>query len=76
MRRANHHKIFPRAGVPVASYRYWAPTTRGLDLEGMLADLRGAETGSAVLLHACAHNPTGVDPTLEQWKVRVAYSRC
>jgi len=39
-----------------------------LDIEGMLADLQTAPEGSVILLHACAHNPTGVDPTQEQWK--------
>ena len=70
--RANHHKIFPSGGVGVRTYRYYAPATRGLDLAGMLQDLRAAPLGSIVLLHACAHNPTGVDPSLEQWKVRRA----
>lgn len=39
----------------------------GLDFDGMLADLEAAPDGSVVLLHGCAHNPTGVDPTQEQW---------
>jgi aspartate aminotransferase len=34
----------------------------------MIADLRSAAPGATVLLHSCAHNPTGVDPTLDQWK--------
>lgn len=70
LHRANHHKIFPKGGVAVRTYRYYAPATRGLDLSGMLEDLSAAREGSIVLLHACAHNPTGVDPTREQWKVR------
>lgn len=68
--RSNHHKIFPAGGIAVRTYRYYAPATRGLDLRGMLEDLASARQGSIVLLHACAHNPTGVDPTLDQWKVR------
>ena len=68
--RSNHHKIFPAGGIAVRTYRYYAPATRGLDLRGMLEDLASARHGSIVLLHACAHNPTGVDPTLDQWKVR------
>ena len=63
----NHRKIFAAAGLAQIDYRYWKPATRGLDLDGMLADLRAAPKGSAVLLHACAHNPTGVDPTERQW---------
>lgn len=64
----NHNSIFGRAGVPVKSYRYWKESTRGLDLEGMLADIGDAPAGSVIVLHACAHNPTGVDPTPAQWE--------
>lgn len=63
----NHNQVFAAAGLEVRQYRYYYPKTRGLDIEGMLADLDAAQPGSAVLLHACAHNPTGVDPTPEQW---------
>mmetsp|Transcript_22395 Transcript_22395/g.76051 ORF Transcript_22395/g.76051 Transcript_22395/m.76051 type:complete len:431 (-) Transcript_22395:273-1565(-) len=64
---ANHHNIWRDAGVEEVKYRYYDPTTRGLDFEGMVQDLETADRGSVVLLHACAHNPTGVDPTPEQW---------
>jgi len=64
----NHNKIFTLAGCTVKQYRYYKPSTRGFDFEGMLADLSDAKPGSVVLLHACAHNPTGVDPTQEQWR--------
>merc|ERR1712146_828408 len=50
------------------SYRYFDKATGGLDFAGMIDDLKNAQDGSIVLLHACAHNPTGVDPTQEQWK--------
>jgi len=63
----NHAAIFKDAGLDVRRYRYWDPASRGLDLDGMLADLAAAPAGSAVLLHACAHNPTGVDPTEQEW---------
>ena len=63
----NHNTIFEKAGIPVKSYAYWKESTRGLDLEGMIADLDAAPAGSVVILHACAHNPTGVDPTQAQW---------
>ncbi|KAI1403587.1 pyridoxal phosphate-dependent transferase [Hypoxylon fuscum] len=65
---ANHNQIFTNVGIPVAKYPYFSKETRGLDFEGMKAALLGAPDRSVVLLHACAHNPTGVDPTLEQWK--------
>lgn len=64
----NHNAIFKAAGLNVSSYNYWNPETRGLDLEGMKKDLNGASDGATVVLHACAHNPTGVDPTVDQWK--------
>ncbi|KAM3578270.1 Aspartate aminotransferase, cytoplasmic, variant 2 [Umbelopsis sp. WA50703] len=65
---ANHKAIFNNVGIEVAEYPYWNPSTRGLDLEGMLGALEKAPEQSIVLLHACAHNPTGVDPTREQWQ--------
>ncbi|CAL9050435.1 unnamed protein product [Musa banksii] len=64
----NHPKVFTLAGLSVKTYRYYDPTTRGLNFEGLLADLSAAPPGAIVLLHACAHNPTGVDPTLDQWE--------
>jgi aspartate aminotransferase len=64
---ANHNQIFSNVGLPVATYPYFDARTRGLDLDGMLAALRDAPRRSIVLLHPCAHNPTGVDPTPEQW---------
>lgn len=63
----NHKAIFTKAGIDTRDYRYFKPSTRGLDIDGMLEDLSKAPAGSAVLLHTCAHNPTGVDPTKEQW---------
>ncbi|XP_057468029.1 aspartate aminotransferase 3, chloroplastic isoform X2 [Actinidia eriantha] len=63
----NHPKIFNLGGLSVKYYRYYDPATRGLHFQGLLEDLGSAPTGAIVLLHACAHNPTGVDPTLEQW---------
>lgn len=64
----NHNSVFKAAGLQVRQYRYYHPKTRGLDIEGMIADLSNAQAGSIVLLHTCAHNPTGVDPTPEEWK--------
>ncbi|KAL0315645.1 UNVERIFIED_CONTAM: Aspartate aminotransferase, cytoplasmic [Sesamum radiatum] len=63
----NHPKVFTLAGLSVKSYRYYDPSTRGLDFSG-LEDLGSAPSGAIVLLHACAHNPTGVDPTSDQWE--------
>ena len=64
----NHPNIIENAGLnKIVSYPYYDPKTRGSDIKGMIKCLEGAVPGSVVLLHACAHNPTGVDPTQEQW---------
>lgn len=65
--RGNHNKIAAHARVPVKTYRYYRPETRGLDFDNLIADLSNAPRGAVILLHVCAHNPTGVDPTREQW---------
>nr|VWO96684.1 Aspartate aminotransferase (EC [Ganoderma boninense] len=64
----NHTPIFRDSGLEVKGYRYFDKKTVGLDFEGLKEDLRAAPEKAIVLLHACAHNPTGVDPTPEQWK--------
>ncbi|KAL1497505.1 hypothetical protein ABEB36_008455 [Hypothenemus hampei] len=64
----NHRLVFLNAGFQEArEYRYWHEANRALDLEGFLEDLNNAPEGAVVILHACAHNPTGCDPTQEQW---------
>ncbi|KAJ2552576.1 Aspartate aminotransferase, cytoplasmic [Coemansia sp. RSA 1878] len=63
----NHRNIFETAGHEVREYRYCNYSTLGLDIDGMLSDLRAAPRGQIIVLHACAHNPTGIDPTAEQW---------
>ncbi|KAL6751353.1 aspartate aminotransferase [Haematococcus lacustris] len=63
----NHRNIFGDEAVPWAYYRYYDPETVGLDYAGMTADIEAAPEGSIILLHGCAHNPTGIDPTKEQW---------
>ncbi|KAJ3040055.1 Aspartate aminotransferase, cytoplasmic [Rhizophlyctis rosea] len=65
---ANHKAIFTDAGLEIKEYQYWDPEKRGLAIDSMLATLKSAPEGSIILLHPCAHNPTGVDPTFEQWK--------
>jgi len=65
----NHQLLFKHANYSnINTYRYWKQDTRSLDITGMLEDLDKAPKGSLVILHACAHNPTGVDPTVDQWK--------
>eukprot|EP00081_Caenorhabditis_elegans_P027900 NP_741811.1 Aspartate aminotransferase [Caenorhabditis elegans] len=64
----NHVPIFKFAGVDVKQYRYYDKSTCGFDETGALADIAQIPEGSTILLHACAHNPTGVDPSRDQWK--------
>ncbi|SFX07614.1 aromatic amino acid transaminase [Marinospirillum alkaliphilum] len=64
----NHYAIFNAAGVEYASYRYVDSNTNRLDFPAMLADLQQIPEGDVVLLHACCHNPTGFDLSLEQWQ--------
>jgi aspartate aminotransferase len=65
---ANHIPVFKDSGLELHKYRYYNKDTIGLDFDGMVGDLRAAPEGSIVLLHACAHNPTGIDPTEKQWR--------
>jgi aspartate aminotransferase, mitochondrial len=65
---ANHNAVFKDSGLEVEKYRYYNRETIGLDFDGMVEDLKAAPKSSIVLLHACAHNPTGIDPTEEQWR--------
>eukprot|EP00899_Mesostigma_viride_P010443 jgi/Mesvir1/193/Mv13545-RA.1 len=64
----NHKNIFSDAGVPWKEYRYFDKKTVGLDFAGMVEDIKAAPKGSVILLHGCAHNPTGIDPTPAQWE--------
>lgn len=65
---ANHNAVFKDSGLEVDKYRYYNKDTIGLDFEGLIEDLKAAPAQSIILLHACAHNPTGVDPSEEQWR--------
>lgn len=65
---ANHNAVFKDSGLEVVKYRYYNKDTIGLDFDGMVDDLGAAPDGSIVLLHACAHNPTGIDPSESQWR--------
>ncbi|MGN6282925.1 amino acid aminotransferase [Frateuria sp.] len=64
----NHRVVFGNAGFEIADYRYYDAATHGLDFAGMLEDLGKLEPGTVVLLHACCHNPTGVDLDAQQWQ--------
>ena len=60
--------IFNRSGLEVRKYSYYDNETCSLDFDNLIKDMKAMPEGSCVLLHACAHNPTGMDPTMEQWK--------
>ncbi|KAI9356229.1 pyridoxal phosphate-dependent transferase [Zopfochytrium polystomum] len=64
----NHNQIFGDAGFEVRSYPYWDANARGLAFDALIKTLEDAPNGSIFVLHACAHNPTGVDPTHAQWQ--------
>ena len=63
----NHRALFEGAGFKVNTYPYYDLKTRGLDFDAMIAALNELPAGAIVVLHACCHNPTGADPTPEQW---------
>ena len=65
---ANHNAIFKAAGLEVKSYRYYDAGRKGLNIEAMLEDLSKADEQDLVLFHASCHNPTGFDPSPEQWQ--------
>ena len=64
----NHNGVFGDAGFKVDKYTYFNAQQRRLDFDGMLASMQNMAVGDIILLHACCHNPSGIDPTIEQWK--------
>lgn len=64
----NHLSIMKFMGLPFVEYRYFDTRTRGVDFDGMKADISRAGKGDIVLLHGCCHNPTGANLTLDQWR--------
>lgn len=67
----NHVSILAYLGMNMEKYRYFDEEARGVDFEGMLADIRKAKAGDVVLLHGCCHNPTGANLNLTQWQIVV-----
>lgn len=63
----NHRNVFAAVGLEVCNYNYYDATAHKLDFDGMVASLNAAQAGDIVLFHGCCHNPTGIDPTPEQW---------
>lgn len=72
---ANHKGIFAAAGFAINDYPYYNAETKGVDAEGMLAELETVPAGDIVLLHVCCHNPTGVDLSAGQWDEVVATAK-
>jgi len=62
----NHPSIIKYLDMAMGEYRYFDETTRGVDFDGMLADLKNVKSGDIVLLHGCCHNPTGANLTADQ----------
>jgi aromatic-amino-acid transaminase len=71
----NHRAMFEGAGVAVHTYPYYDPATGGLKFDAMLAAVDALPPRSVVLLHACCHNPTGVDLTPAQWQALIPVLR-
>jgi aspartate/tyrosine/aromatic aminotransferase len=64
----NHSRIFTHAGMTVEEYPYYDTKKHALDFQGMCDKIHTIPSGSAILLHGCCHNPSGLDPSHEQWK--------
>jgi len=64
-----HVPLITSTGLELSEYRYYDPSTHGVDFEGMVADLQQATHGDVVLLHGCCHNPSGADLSPDQWDV-------
>ncbi|XP_052298959.1 aspartate aminotransferase, mitochondrial-like isoform X2 [Citrus sinensis] len=65
---SNHHNIWRDAQIPERTYHYYDPDSKSLDFAALMDDIKNAPDSSFFLLHPSAHNPTGVDPTEEQWR--------
>jgi len=65
---AIHQQIFQSVGLQVRTYYYYDATTKSIGFDKYIEDLKLAPSGSVILFHACAHNPTGIDPTPSQWE--------
>ncbi|MGB2080007.1 MAG: amino acid aminotransferase [Vibrio sp.] len=65
---ANHMGVFGAAGLETAQYDYYNPETHDKDFAGMCQSLEAASAGDVVLFHGCCHNPTGIDPTEQEWE--------
>ncbi|AOV97350.1 aromatic amino acid aminotransferase [Edwardsiella hoshinae] len=72
----NHKSVFAAAGLEVREYAYYDAEHHCLDFAALQESLAQAQPGDVVLFHGCCHNPTGIDPTAEQWEMLAEMSRC
>ncbi|MBJ7220568.1 MULTISPECIES: amino acid aminotransferase [unclassified Brenneria] len=63
----NHKNVFSAVGLEVREYDYYDAANHALNFNALLSSLESAQAGDVVLFHGCCHNPTGIDPTAEQW---------
>jgi aspartate/tyrosine/aromatic aminotransferase len=66
---ANHKRVFQDAGLDIHTYSYFDWKTKGLAFDPMIEEIKKMPERSIILLQVCCHNPTGIDPTLEQWEI-------
>jgi aromatic-amino-acid transaminase len=71
----NHRALFEGAGFTVNAYPYYDPATHDVGFAAMMKALHDMPAQSIVVLHACCHNPTGVDLTPGQWEEVIATVR-
>ncbi|PKH01935.1 aromatic amino acid aminotransferase [Psychromonas sp. MB-3u-54] len=72
---ANHQSLFSSVGIKVEAYPYYDYENKSLDFDGMMTTLSQVSAGDVVLLHACCHNPSGMDLTQEQWQQVTALAK-
>ena len=72
---ANHQGVFKAAGLKIETYPYYDYENKCLDFAGMFEALKQVPKGDAVLLHACCHNPSGMDLNKEQWQQVAALAK-
>lgn len=64
-----HNTIVEKVGIPLRTFPYWNQTKCEMEFDSIISALSSAPKNSVIILHACAHNPTGIDPTREQWSI-------
>ncbi|URJ28343.1 amino acid aminotransferase [Candidatus Blochmannia vicinus (nom. nud.)] len=65
----NHKNIFLSAGFEICTYPYYNNITHSLNFDELYSSLKNVKPNDVVLFHCCCHNPTGIDPNIEQWSI-------